>query len=676
MIGVERLGRSKRVRDAFLGVTFALAVLTVGAFAADIGDATPDPVLFEQTTDTGIAAEDRQALEARGLAVPKAQVFYSQYEFVVGYHGVEHAVTSLQQAGHEQQFGYPIAVYVSDFTGMDVTLTDEGYLDPDSTSAVAPRPTWTDAEEAAFVVGSEARTPTGETAVPFSETGSAESFASQYGGDVVGWETLQEQSFDVDGAAAVRDRVDDQHTSADERVAVARSLADRDTELVVGEDTETIQAAIDAATPGTTVRIPEGTYEETPVVDRPLTLYGENATIEGDRSEAVIEVRADDVALVGLSVTGVGNATEPAEDIGDELGPGESVMGETDSREGVSDETDPDESVSDETGPGEDPDSWDQSVEAAYGHADAGILAVETAGLYVTDVAIETPANGILLRDAEGTVVEQVTVEGSLEWYDGLMGLMSVRSPVVVQHSTFDGGRDGIYLHRAPESVVRNSTFRDNRFGIHYMYTSDALTADSVFRGQDVAGLTIMTDSARNSVVGNDVRNAHAGLLPSGSRSYIAENVFAHNGLGLSTAAGTSLYERNVVYGNEIGIRASSFEPSNRIVENDIVANDQPVQADVGPLRIWSHDGVGNYWGGEAVRSGEQERYTPTDPAQGSQHRVEGAATLSASPAATLLDALRETTPGMRDGDVVDTAPLAEPVQPAVLAALGGESDE
>jgi len=66
-------------------------------------------------------------------------------------------------------------------------------------------------------------------------------------------------------------------------------------------------------------------------------------------------------------------------------------------------------------------------------------------------------------------------------------------SRVTVTDSAFEGGRDGIYLHRADGSVVRNSTFTDNRYGTHLMYTGDALIADNAFRNELFGGITVMT---------------------------------------------------------------------------------------------------------------------------------------------------------------------------------------
>lgn len=630
------LYRGRELSVALLLLAGLVGAISAGVFVADVDDATPSPEPFDSVTTLGLSQEDERDATQQEVSIPRVEVFYSQYEYVVGYYGVEQAVDTLNQPEHDQQFGYPLAVYVSNYAHTTLELTDEGYLTPETSVG------WTDASEAHFVVGSEARTPAGETVVPFSTRSAAVEFAEEYGGEIVGWSELQRQPFDIDTAAVVRDRVDDQRAQADERVAAVRPLLERDPVRTVGED-ETVQAAVDAAPAGSTVEIPPGVYEETVRVDKPLTLRGEDATIRGDGEGNVVEVRADDVAIEGIHVDGVGTQTR-----------------------------DPDQ-VSGDDG------DWDQNIELGYGHGDAGIHVVGASGVYVTDVSVETPANGVLLRDAPDSIVDGIAVDGSEEWADGFMGVMSMRSPAVVQNSTFDGGRDGVYLHRSHGTVIRDNAFYENRFGVHLMHTSDSVIADNTARRQELAGLTIMTDPTHNAIVGNDIRESEYGILPAGSRSYIADNLVTDNRYGITTSADQSLYEENVVYDNEVGLRTGSILASNRVVRNDIVGNDQHVEANVGPLRIWTFEGRGNYWDGAygTASGGVLDRsYSPTDPVDGQLHRTEGALTLAESPAARGLSELRGTTPGLRSGSVVDTAPLAEPVNQDLLDELEAEQQD
>ncbi|WP_254769496.1 NosD domain-containing protein [Salinilacihabitans rarus] len=610
----------------------ALLVTSAVPFAVDVGSTSPSPVAFDDTVSVGLALENQVGLDDE-VALPRAQVFYSQYEYVVGYYGVETFVDTFQQEGHQQRFGYPLAVYVTDYSGTDVELTDEGY--PATDVAVG----WTDAERAWFVVGSEATAPGGETVVPFSERADAEAFAETHGGDVLPWTEILGTEFDVDNAAVVRERVEEQAAAADERSAAADALLDRPTSVVVGEDADTVQAAVDAAPPNTTVVVPPGTYEETVVIDESITLAGENATIDGGGTGTVVEVRAERAAVTGLDVVGVGdtNIADEETDAGDEDG------------------------------------DWDESIDRFYGSGDAGVAVESAPGTVIEGVAIETPANGVLLRDSPGTVVRNVSVDGTDSWRDGYMGVLAIRSPGVIEDSTFAGGRDAVYLHRSHGIVVRDNEMTDGRFGVHSMFTSDALLAGNEFREQAQTGIYVMTGPEGNAIVGNTVRETETGIRPGGTDSYVARNVLEGNAVGLRTDASGTIYEHNVLADNEQGMQARSLLPTNRVVGNDFVGNDEHAVAGPGPLRIWTHDGHGNYWQGAVgtpdAEGGVLDRpYAPTDPVDAGLHRVDGTPTLAQAPAVDALAGFRDAVPGMRDGSIVDTGPTCGPNNPDLLA--------
>ena len=620
---VSRRTPSRRI---IVVIGILLFVFAAGLFVIDAEGATPEPVPFDETIRTGMAAEDQQILRAGNATVPRAEVFHSQYQFVVGYHGVGHMIDELQKPGIFQQYGQPIAVYVTDYAGADPSVTKAGYPQTESDTG------WVPVANAVFVVDSDARTPAGEVILPFSSKASAGAFVDEYGGSVLDWKEIQTREIDIDHAGAVREQVATRHATADNHVESIRPLADRKQSLVVGEDTSTIQAAIDQAKAGTTIQILPGTYEETLRVDKPVTLHGTDATVQGDGNGSVIKITSNHVAIQGLSIEGVGTSTEPEE-------------GEVDEEE------------------------WDSFVESGYGYSDAAIEAENVSDLYFDAVEIETQTSGILLRDVDGTVVENSTINGHENQREGFMGVLSIRSSIVVQNTTFTDGRDGIYMHRADGSVVRNNTFLENRYGLHLMYTSNTLIADNVARRESGAGVTIMTDPSRNAVVGNDVRNSSSGLDITGSYTYVAENTVANNGRGLMAGSEQSLYERNVIYGNRLGVRSGSIRPSNRIVRNDFVENVDTVETGTGPLRIWTHDGSGNYWS-KRPPGVSTTSYSPTATLDTSLHETDGAVTLSAAPAAKTLKAVRDTVAGTRDGEALDTAPRSAPVRPQMIETL------
>jgi len=614
-----------------------LLAASLGAFAVDLGSARPDPVAFEDTVKLGLAAETEQVAEHAGASIPRVEVFYSQYRYVVGYTGVGQAISALDDPGREQQFGYPLAVYTSDYAGRSARCAEDGTL------VTTTNPDWVSATEARFVVGSDAQVAGNPVVVPFSSPSDAAAFAEDCGGRVVDWETLRRDPPAVTGATGVKSRVDDRRRSADRRIDTARSLLDRDVSVVVGRDAPTIQAAVEMAPANTTVLVPGGRYEEHVVVNRSLTLRGPGARLSGGGTGTVIDVRADDVAVTGFAISGVGNATRATNG---------SVEGSTD---------------------------WDAQIQRGYGGGDAAVAATNVSRLYVHNVTVDTPSNGVLLRRVPGAVVEDIVVNGTDEWLDGFMGVIAMNEAVVVQDSRIAGGRDGVYLHRAPDTVIRNNTFLDQRFGVHLMYTSETLIADNVARGQEASGVVIMTRPSGNAVVGNDVRHANGGIFVGGSHSYVADNVAVDTDRGMVAYATQTTFEGNVLYRNRVGFAASTVVPSNRVVANDFVANDRHATAGPGPLRIFTHEGRGNYWEGAYDRSFDggatlDRAYSPTDPLDRSLHRTDAAVTLSSSPTVRGLRALRGTTPGFRKSSIVDTAPLARPANPELLASARNET--
>ncbi|ELZ50239.1 copper-binding protein [Halorubrum coriense DSM 10284] len=638
--------RSRRVRLAAVGLVALAAVATAGAFAADPSDSVPEPVAYDDATELGLSSET-DALMAGDATLPRVQVFYSQLQYVVGYNGVGSFVASLSDGRTDRQFGYPLVAYVDTFDHRSPRTTDSGLL------AASGSGGWTPVADARYVVGSDAHTPAGETAVPFATDEAAAAFAADHGGSVVDWAGVRNRSFGVGSAALVRSTGPERWRAADRRIAAAERRADRPVSVVVGEDAPTIAAAVDAAPANTTVAVPPGTYEETLTVNRSVTIAGGAVRgdgtgptrVRGNGTGSVITVRAPDVAITGVRVEGTGNRTR-----------------------------DPDAARE-----SRDPDggTWDTNIQLGYGYGDAGIKAVGAPGLVVDDVVVDTNASGLLLREGSHATVTDLRVDGTDEWQDGFMGVTGMGSRVTVADSRFEGGRDGIYLHRADGSVVRNSTFADNRYGTHLMYTGDALVADNAYRNELFAGVTVMTRPAGNVIVGNDVRGSSAGIQASGTKTYVGYNTLVGNELGFSTSARGSLYEHNVVVGNELGARATTVVPSSRVVANDFVGNGDHAAAGAGALRVWADGGRGNYWEGANAgpHGGAGRAYRPTSPVDAALHREASAVAVRESPAARLLDRLRGTVPGARSGSIVDPAPAPAPYHPDRVDAATADPD-
>ncbi|NGM70423.1 nitrous oxide reductase accessory protein NosL/NosD [Natronolimnobius sp. AArcel1] len=614
-------------------VVILLAVVggTASLFVGDVDPATPEVASFDDTVTVGLTLESERSLED-DVALPQAQVFYSQYEYVVGYYGIETFVEDRRQEGHEQRFGYPLTVYVTDYGDSTLELDDDGY------PVVDESPPWIDAEDAWFVVGSDAQTPSGDTVLSFADHEDATAFADSNGGEVYTWEETLEQSFETDDAAAVRDQIDEQHREGDSIRETTTSAVDRPVSLTVGDDVDTIQEGIDEAPENTTVVVPPGTYEETIEINRSITLEGDgSATISGDGNGSVVTVTESAVGIRNLEITGVGTTTSGTEDV-----PGDPV----------------------------DEDDWDDQFQVHYTGADAGISAHVAPGLAVEDVTIETPANGVITRESPEMVVRNTTIEGNEEWEDGFAGVMAFGSPGVIEDSTFVNGRDAIYAYRSEGTVIRENTFDESLLGVHLMHTDGALLADNRMTNVIDTGVYIMTGPEQNAIVGNEIRGSETGAYIGGTDSYVAENIFEGNDVGLELAASSSLYEQNVFAGNQLGVNERELLPTNRVLGNDFLENDAHADAGSGPLRIWSHDDEGNYWqGGTSIADGDppSRSYSPTDTVDGQMHRTDGAITLGRGPALDALSGLEESVSGMQTGSITDMNPTCEPNNPELI---------
>jgi nitrous oxidase accessory protein NosD/nitrous oxide reductase accessory protein NosL len=616
----------------------ALLLVTSAAFAVPVaGGSGLEPVPFDDTlTMSSLTQAQRFEAKEAGHAIPKAEAFYSSYRYVVGYEGIGSLVEELHREGHRRQFGMPLAIYVSDFVGTEVSLTEEGYL----TMPESRRTGWVPAERAYFAVDSRARIPGGPAVVPFSRQGAARRFVDRYGGEVVGWAEVRNRQFGSGGATrdALTDAIRSRSEWANRTVDATSSLLDRPVSIVVGEDAPTVATAIDRAPPNTTVRIPAGTYSGVNVtIDKPLTLSGAGETgthLNGTGNGSVVTVEAPRVAVTNLSIAGVGTTKQP-EDVPAEEG------------------------------------TWDYRIKMAYAYGDAGIVFHRSNGSLVRDVTLHTPTNGVVLRYSEGAVVDDVTVFGRQPWEKGYMSVMVLTSRIVVQDSRLVDGRDGVYTHRSHGIVIRNNHMEGLRFGVHEMYTSDALVRNNVVRDAGT-GLIVMTRPTGNALVGNDVRECDLGISVAGTESFVADNVLADNRYGLDLTAYRTLYTGNVVANNQIGVTASTLIPTNRVYGNDFVGNDRYVQSIMGPVRVWTVDGRGNYWEGAPGHGrgdGTLDRpFYPTGPVDSHAHRASGIHTLALSPAVGVLRWQGNYVPGLRSTGAADLAPLAEPANPAVVA--------
>ena len=578
-------------------------------------------VEIAETITFGGTDVDLRRAAAEEFEIPVVTVAFTQYPYLVSYLDPSAASRQVHAPATRRQFGAPAAMQTTDFSDVTTTLDAEGYLRTPREAA----PGRTPVDSATFVVDSPARIASGPVAVGFSERTDAVAFARAYGGRTVGFTELGRTTTSPDRQTDFEEAVEARSGWADALRGDARGRTDV---TVVGDGHPTLAAAIEAAPHGGRVEVPAGTHAvDTIEVDKPLTIagMGEATVLLGDGTGSPMVVRAPDVTIKNLQIRGVG------------------TVGARPAQEG----------------------DWDTSIQLAYGGGDAAIVIDGAARARIEGVAIETAASGIIGRDAAELAIHDVDIAGADTAAEGFMGVIVIGAPALIEDSSIRGGRDGVYTHRADGTVIRGSTLAAHRYGVHLMYTSDALIADNHIRGGD-AGVMIMTRPVGNLVVGNNIAETTYGIVPAGSDSYIADNVVTGAEYAIQIAGDRHYVTRNRVMNNTVGLRANEIFPTNTVVRNDIVDNERPAVASLGPLRTWTSGGVGNYWGPlpaiDRDGDGSYDRaYRPTAPRDRRLVTDRAAVIVTEAPVVHLTRAAERSIGGLRDPGVIDTAPATEP---------------
>lgn len=601
----------------------------------------PRPVPFEATTEGGLSADAQLQAAETNTTLPRAEAFYTQYQYPVGYVGIPFLLNDLHRSARTAEFGQLTTVYVTDFSGTGVALNENGTLVMSS----AETTDWVTGEEAYFVMNSSAET-VGRTPaiVPFSNATEARRFARQYGGSVERWQSVRQRRYDgIERTEEDWQRiVADRQAWADIAVDRAQRLASRPVSIVVESGEEPLQAAVDRAPSNTTVRLRPGRYDVDGLrIDKPITIRGAgqaSTVVNGDGDGSVFNVTASRVGITDLKVTGVGTEMD--------------------------------------IGPIFDSEDASRRYHGTYGRGAAGVVFNRAPRSYVSNVTVSTPSSGILVRHSSRTVVSETTVYAPPNTQNNSRAISVVDSSrTVIQDSELWGGFHSLMAVDMRGIVVRNIHAEGAVTGFHSLYTGRALVSNSTFRDMFKPVMSAL-ESYANAAVSNDIRNSAIGVDFAGSRSYVARNTLVHNRVGLFIERRATLYTGNVIGYNYAGVQVGDAFPTNRVTSNDFVGNDRHAWIQSrNVLFVWGESGHGNYWSGapwlDRDGDGYLDRYVaPDSPAGRLSYRTAGGDTISRSPAVGLLRSLRQAVPGLRSDGVIDTSPLAAPNRPRMVVAL------
>jgi len=411
-------------------------------------------------------------------------------------------------------------------------------------------------------------------------------------------------------------------------LASASLAADWDVPLREGAISEILAQAED----GDVLRLAAGTYNETVVLEKSVTLDGQgHATIDGQGNGSVITVTGDDVVVRGLTVVGSGDRHE-------------------------------------------DIDSGIQLKKTAYAPQ-------------ILDNVLLGNLYGIDIHGAKDALVAGNRIEGR---QDRLMnrrgnGIYVWNAPgAVVEKNDVKWGRDGIFVNSSKRNIFRDNLFRELRFAVHYMYADRSEVTGNVSIGNDLGYAVMFTThvKVKDNVSIND--REHGVMLNYANRSEITGNYVkgAKEKCTFLYNSNKNDFSDNWFEGCGIGIHFTAGSQDNRIVGNAFVGNRTQVKFVSTKWHEWSEEGRGNYWSDNAAFdvNGDGFADSPYRPNDSMDHVLwsqPAAKMLLGSPAVQMVRWSQSAFPALLPGGVVDSHPLMKPSRPpaAIRAAEKGNQD-
>jgi nitrous oxidase accessory protein len=316
-----------------------------------------------------------------------------------------------------------------------------------------------------------------------------------------------------------------------------------------GASENTIQRAIDAASPGDTILVSGGVYVGNLLIHARLAVIGvDRPVIRGSGKGSVVTVTADSCVLDGFVIEHSGSMLV---------------------------------------------------------NEDAGVL-LKSARSVVRNNELRDVLFGVYLMHAERNLVRDNSITGrrQLELGERGSGIHIWNS----EHNQFTGNRitdvrDGFYIQNASHSWIESNEAYGVRYGLHYMYADSNTFLGNSFH-DNVAGAAVMYSRGivmRNNVFAHNRGFSSFGILFQDCHGLRADsNVVTDNVIGMFFEASTdNTFLHNVVAQNDIALEIFQNSTNNAFLENNFIDNINPL-AIVGKRTgsRWSVGGRGNYWSG------------------------------------------------------------------------------
>lgn len=384
--------------------------------------------------------------------------------------------------------------------------------------------------------------------------------------------------------------------------------------------------AIAQASAGDTLIINGGVFHGHVVIDKPLTLIGENwPVIDGGGTGTVLRLTAPDITVQGFLIRNSGHSLD-AENSG---------------------------------------------------------VAGEAERLTLVGNRFEETLFGIYLREASNSVIRDNQISSKPldvpRRGDGIRVWSS--NDVLIENNAVTNGRD-VVLWYSERLTLRGNVVSDGRYGLHFMYCDDALISQNQLLNNSVGAFLMYSrrlQMVNNTVAGNRGPSGYGIGLKDVDDARISENLFLNNRVGAyldgspREVDSRGEFSGNLFAYNDIGVEMLPSVRHNDFSQNSFVENEEQVAIAGGGTpgnNAWTVAGRGNYWSdyagydADADGLGEME-YRSERLFENLMQKSPNLRLFVYSPATNALDFAAKAFPLVKpQPKLVDERPLTQPYIP------------